>query len=281
MHEQHHGEGDRGHGDGDRGLYPLIMKTEEGTGNLSTVLRPSPSSSRCSSDSSEPVEEEEHEDGEEEEDDTSVVRWRPDGTGVDIKDCIHNTRTGEPLGVGPRTGAEQTREQKPLLDDQIDPIDLFATLGDSSDDSELDDSDCSLAPPLCLLSRSYYHIWSSRGAGRELLLPPAPGVEWHGHTKRPPLYDTDPLAQSTYYRKWSRPLNRVVRTHLDSMVKDARKGSKRRLLLAGQPQVSVARCACVIVCMYVIVCTSDCVCATNPYISHTYIFEPFNFHRHI
>lgn len=222
-------------------VFPLAVKTEE-TGNLSAVLRLSPSSSRCSSGSSEVVEEDMEEEDEEEEDRT-VVKWRPndpDEPEADSKDCTKSDQHMSEHGHL-ETATERVvciPEHKVCHDvDQIDPINLFATLGDSSDDSEVEDSDCAVTQPLCLLSRPYYHIWSSRGAGKELLLHPAAGIEWHGHSKRPPLFDTDPLAQSTYYRKWSRPVNKMVRSHLESLIKDVRKGSKRRFLLSGQPQI--------------------------------------------
>eukprot|EP00731_Ephydatia_muelleri_P031529 Em0023g36a len=184
--------------------------------------------------------EEEEEVEEEEDEDRNVVRWRPNGPDgidepeVDNRDCTKSV--GEYIGVGHDHFGPHNGHAPGSLPD-VNPVDLFASLGDTSDDSEVEDSDCSVAPPLCLLSRPYYHIWSSRGAGKELLLPPGSGVEWHGHSKRPPLFDADPLAQSTYYRKWTRPAHRLVRSHLDSMIRDAKKGAKRRFLLAGQPQI--------------------------------------------
>ena len=250
-----------------KGVFPLVvMKSEETLSTCTgTVLRPSPSSSRCSSESSDPVEEEEEEEEveEEEDEDRNVVRWRPNGPDgidepeVDNRDCTKSV--GEYIGVGHDHFGPHNGHALGSLPD-VNPVDLFASLGDTSDDSEVEDSDCSVAPPLCLLSRPYYHIWSSRGAGKELLLPPGSGVEWHGHSKRPPLFDADPLAQSTYYRKWTRPAHRLVRSHLDSMIRDAKKGAKRRFLLAGQPQVAACVYVCVNVCVYVCMCVYMCMC---------------------
>ena len=91
--------------------------------------------------------------------------------------------------------------------------------------------------------RQYFHIWSSRSSHAYLLLPPAPRVDWHGGHRRPPLCDPDTQQQSAYYRKWSKPADKEVKTLLDGLSKEASRGSRRRYLLTGPPQVCV--CVCV------------------------------------
>ncbi len=88
-------------------------------------------------------------------------------------------------------------------------------------------------PPL----RPYFHIWSSRSPQQLLLLPPCPGVDWHGGHKRPPLFDPDPHQQSAHYRKWSKPRVREVKAELDTLAKEASQSPWRRFLLTGPPQV--------------------------------------------
>lgn len=95
------------------------------------------------------------------------------------------------------------------------------------------------------LYRQYFHIWSSRSPQTHLLLPPSPGVDWHGGHRRPPLFDPDPQQQSAYYRKWSKPAEKEVKVALDGLTKESSKGSRRRYLLTGPSQV----CGCELVCM--------------------------------
>ena len=90
--------------------------------------------------------------------------------------------------------------------------------------------------------RPDYHIWSSHNHNQHLLLPPAPGVNWSGGHRRPPLFDPDPQQQSGHYYKWAKPGSSQVRAYLGTVDRETAQGSGRRFLLTGPPKVHVYRC---------------------------------------
>ena len=116
--------------------------------------------------------------------------------------------------------------------------DLFENLEDSDmEDSETEEGD-GVRPITCLLSRQYYHIWKSPGMSpRSYLLPPSDGVVWQVSSKRAPLYDHSPSAQSSYYRTWSKPYSKARRVALDAVIKQYNAGANKRFLLTGPSKV--------------------------------------------
>lgn len=119
--------------------------------------------------------------------------------------------------------------------------DLFENLEDSDmEDSETEEGD-GVKPITCLLSRQYYHIWKSTGMSpRSYLLPPSDGITWQVSSKRTPLYDHSPSAQSSYYRTWSKPCSKARRAVLDAVIKQHNTGANKRFLLTGPSKVCFA-----------------------------------------
>lgn len=115
-------------------------------------------------------------------------------------------------------------------------------------ESDYSDEDSFPSKRVYLLSRTYHQIWNvSDYFNKRFLLEPAPGMEWSRSSKRPPLFDCDPLAQTTYYRKWATPTiiqcceHCVLMSTSKKLVRslgNVEKSGDRRFLLTGPAQVS-------------------------------------------
>ena len=124
-------------------------------------------------------------------------------------------------------------------EEEEEELNLFDGLEDNFDDSE-NEEEVSHAHKsyTMLLSRQYYHIWSSQVPNESLLLPPCDGVGWVGGGRVPALFDHTPSQQSYHYRTWSRPRKKATRIAIESINKEqGGEASRRRFLLSGSSQI--------------------------------------------
>ena len=130
-----------------------------------------------------------------------------------------------------------TKEEE--REEEEEELNLFDGLEENLDDSENEEEVSHTHKSYTmLLSRQYYHIWSSQVPNESLLLPPCDGVGWVGGGRVPALFDHTPSQQSYHYRTWSRPRKKATRVAMESINKEqGGEASKRRLLLSGSSQI--------------------------------------------